>query len=538
MNYNETKQLLTQYLLARIPFIGINTIEKGRALELLSQISKETNMNMKVHSMSKGFTNLTTGEVYSNDKLMMGALDYITEELKTSENQIYILSDVSELDSETFTARYLVDITTLAEQKSSSIIVITAAPIWVQLQRQGMAIDLELPNEEELFNIIVENIRPYQNQIQIAWDINDVKEAANILLGISKIEVKNVIASLIAKGSLLKEDLIDLKFAKDSLFSNINGLEKIQVDEDIAYGGLEGLKAWLDEKEKLLNPEKREEMKNRGIRPPRGILLMGVPGCGKSLSAKAIAARWKRPLYRLDFATIQGRYVGQSEQQLKEAFETAEHVSPCILWIDEIEKGLSGGGSDSSGVTTRLIGQFLFWLQECRKDVFVIATANNVKELPPELLRKGRFDEMFFVDLPNSDERKEIINLYLERYLNVKAEPTFVDNLVKLTENYSGSDIESVLRDTAYRVIAGVIDLNEDTVLNAFKASVSMYQTNKEKVESIREWAKDRTIHASKKDEEKKEVESTLKPVEQPQPETKPTPPTIQEIMPEAETLI
>lgn len=537
MNYNETKQLLTQYLLARIPFIGINTIEKGRALELLSQISKETNMNMKVHSMSKGFTNLTTGEVYSNDKLMMGALDYITEELKTSENQIYILSDVSELDSETFTARYLVDITTLAEQKSSSIIVITAAPIWVQLQRQGMAIDLELPNEEELFNIIVENIRPYQNQIQIAWDINDVKEAANILLGISKIEVKNVIASLIAKGSLLKEDLIDLKFAKDSLFSNINGLEKIQVDEDIAYGGLEGLKAWLDEKEKLLNPEKREEMKNRGIRPPRGILLMGVPGCGKSLSAKAIAARWKRPLYRLDFATIQGRYVGQSEQQLKEAFETAEHVSPCILWIDEIEKGLSGGGSDSSGVTTRLIGQFLFWLQECRKDVFVIATANNVKELPPELLRKGRFDEMFFVDLPNSDERKEIINLYLERYLNVKAEPTFVDNLVKLTENYSGSDIESVLRDTAYRVIAGIIDLNEDTVLNAFKASVSMYQTNKEKVESIREWAKDRTIHASKKDEEKKEVESTLKPVEQPQPETKPTPPTIQEIMPEAETL-
>ncbi len=537
MNYNETKQLLTQYLLARIPFIGINTIEKGRALELLSQISKETNMNMKVHSMSKGFTNLTTGEVYSNDKLMMGALDYITEELKTSENQIYILSDVSELDSETFTARYLVDITTLAEQKSSSIIVITAAPIWVQLQRQGMAIDLELPNEEELFNIIVENIRPYQNQIQIAWDINDVKEAANLLLGISKIEVKNVIASLIAKGSLLKEDLIDLKFAKDSLFSNINGLEKIQVDEDIAYGGLEGLKAWLDEKEKLLNPEKREEMKNRGIRPPRGILLMGVPGCGKSLSAKAIAARWKRPLYRLDFATIQGRYVGQSEQQLKEAFETAEHVSPCILWIDEIEKGLSGGGSDSSGVTTRLIGQFLFWLQECRKDVFVIATANNVKELPPELLRKGRFDEMFFVDLPNSDERKEIINLYLERYLNVKAEPTFVDNLVKLTENYSGSDIESVLRDTAYRVIAGVIDLNEDTVLNAFKASVSMYQTNKEKVESIREWAKDRTIHASKKDEEKKEVESTLKPVEQPQPETKPTPPTIQEIMPEAATL-
>ena len=524
MNYNETKQLLTQYLLARIPFIGINTIEKGRSLELLTEIAKETNMNMKVHSMSKGFTNLVTGEVYSNEKLMMGALDFIVEELKTSENQIYILSDVSELDTETFTARYLVDITTLAEQKSSSIIIITAAPIWIQLQRQGMAIDLELPNEEELFNIIVENIRPYQNQIQIGWDINDVKEAANILLGISKIEVKNVIASLIAKGSLTKEDLVDLKFAKDSLFSNINGLEKIQVEEDIAYGGLEGLKKWLDEKEKLLNPEKREEMKKRGIRPPRGILLMGVPGCGKSLSAKAIAARWKRPLYRLDLATIQGRYVGQSEQQLKEAFETAEHVSPCILWIDEIEKGLSGGGSDSSGVTTRLIGQFLFWLQECKKDVFVIATANNVKELPAELLRKGRFDEMFFVDLPNKGERKEIIELYLGRYLGVTAEPQFVSNLVKLTENFTGSDIESILRDLAYQSIAGVVEISEETVLDAFNKSVSMYQTNKEKIESIRDWAKDRTIHASKKDDVIEE-----KPV--------PTEPTLNETTPPIETL-
>ena len=515
MNYNETKKLITQYLLARIPFIGINTIEKGRALELLSEISKETNMNIKVHSMSKGFTNLNTGEVYSNEKLMMGALDFIVEELKTSQNQIYILSDVSELDTETFTARYLVDITNLAEQRSSSIIVITAAPIWVQLQRQGMAIDLELPNEEELFNIIVENIRPYQNQIQINWDINDVKEAANILLGISKIEVKNVIASLIAKGSLTKEDLVDLKFAKDSLFSNINGLEKITVPEDIAYGGLEGLKKWLDEKERLLTPEKREEMKKRGIRPPRGILLMGVPGCGKSLSAKAIAARWKRPLYRLDFATIQGRYVGQSEQQLKEAFETAEHVSPCILWIDEIEKGLSGGGSDSSGVTTRLIGQFLFWLQECPKDVFIIATANNVKELPAELLRKGRFDEMFFIDLPNKEERKEIITLYLERYLNVEANPNFIQQLVQITENFSGSDIESVLRDIAYRNIAGVIELSEETVYETFKNSVSMYKTNKEKIEDIRTWAKDRTIHASKKDSiEEKPTNNNIENIE------------------------
>ena len=496
MNYKDTKDTLIRYIMARIPFIGINTIEKTRTLSLLKEISKETNSIMKVHTMSNGFTNLVSGEVYNNDKLLMGALDYIAKELQTSENQIYILSDVSDLDTENITSRYLTDLTTLAEEKSSVIIVITSNPIWVQLQRQGMLIDFDLPDEKEIFDLVVESIRPYQNQIQIEWDKNDVLEVANILLGISSVEIKNVISTLIAKGSLLKEDLVDLKFAKDSLFSEINGLEKIPVEEDLAFGGLQNLKHWLDEKAKLLNPEKREEMKKRGIKPPRGILLMGVPGCGKSLSSKAIAKRWERPLYRLDFATIQGRYVGQSEQQLKEAFETAEHVSPCILWIDEIEKGLAGE-NDSSGVTQRLIGQFLFWLQECRKDVFVVATANNVDKLPPELLRKGRFDEMFFIDLPTRTERKEILELYLNKYFDIQIDPNLLNELINITENYSGSDIEAVLRDLAYNSIAESIVVSNQMIIDSFKKSVSMYNTNREKVEKIRDWAKDRTINAS-----------------------------------------
>ena len=496
MNYNKTKELLIRYLLARIPFIGINTIEKSRTLSLLKEISKETNTNMKVHTMSNGLTNLVSGEVYNNDKLLMGALDYISKELQTSENQIYILSDVADLDNENITSRYLSDLTTLAEEKSSVIIVITSNPIWVQLQRQGMIIDFTLPDEDEIFNLVVDSIRPYQNQIKIEWDKNDVLEISNILLGLSSIEIKNVISTLIAKGSLLKSDLTELKFAKDSMFSEINGLEKIHLEDHLAYGGLQNLKEWLDEKAKLLNPEKREQMKQKGIRPPKGILLMGVPGCGKSLSAKAIAKRWERPLYRLDFATIQGRYVGQSEQQLKEAFETAEHVSPCILWIDEIEKGLAGD-SDSSGVTQRLIGQFLFWLQECKKDVFVVATANNVDKLPPELLRKGRFDELFFIDLPTKVERKEILILYLDKYFGYQTEENELEELLNLTNNYSGSDIESVLRDLAYDSIAENKEITTQDIINAFKKSVSMYNTNKKKIEKIKNWAKDRTINAS-----------------------------------------
>lgn len=496
MNYENTTKLMKQYLLARIPFITFNTIEKNRALTLLEELSKELNLPMSIHSMSKGTIDMTTKQILHNDKTIVGALDYIAEQIKVKENATFILTDVSDIEDASFTSRYLVDIVSLAEEKNCVIIAITASKIWANLQRLGMAINLDLPTEEELYTIIKDIVEPYKSRITLEWDDNNFKEAATILLGISKIEVKNVILSLIAKGSIVKQDLIDLKFAKDRLFSNINGLEKIEVNENISFGGLESLKNWLDEKEKLFSPEKKEEMKKRGLRPPRGILIMGVPGGGKSLSAKAIASRWKLPLYLLDFATVQGRYVGQSEQQLKEALETAEHVSPCILWIDEIEKGLSGNGD--SGVTTRMIGQFLFWLQECKKEVFVVATANEVTSLPAELLRKGRFDEIFFIDLPTKEERKDIIMLYLEKYLNVKISDILLSQLVDISEGFSGSDIETTLRDITYQIVANNSNLTENLIIDAFQKAIPLSKSNPDRIERIRKWGKERAIPASK----------------------------------------
>ena len=496
MNYLKTKKTLTRFINARIPLIVINSIEKTRTIDLLKEISKENNLNIKIHSMSKGFSDLMTGEVFSNEKLFISSLDYISNELSTSENKIYILSDTEELDVESITSRYLTDLTTLAEKKSSVIIAITPNPIWTNLQRQGMIIDFDLPDQNEINHIILEMLKPYNGQITIEWNKEDAKDASNTLLGLSSTEIKNVLSTLIAKGSITKNDLVELKYAKDSLFSDINGLEKINVDQQLAFGGLNVLKNWLDEKGKLLNLTKKEELAKRGIKPPKGILLLGVPGCGKSLAAKAISLKWQRPLYRLDFSTIQGKYVGQSEQQLKEALETAEHVSPCILWIDEIEKGLAGT-HDSSGVTQRLIGQFLFWLQESKKDVFVVATANDIKLLPAELLRKGRFDELFFIDLPNPEERKEIITIYLQKYFGVNATEATLNKLITITENYSSSDIESVLRDLAYSVIANNKKINTNDVINAYNKSLSVYKTNKEKIDALRDWAKDRTKKAS-----------------------------------------
>ena len=185
-----------------------------------------------------------------------------------------------------------------------------------------------------------------------------------------------------------------------------------------------------------------------GVRPPKGVLLCGVPGCGKSLSAKAIAQEWELPLYRLDMAAIMGMYVGESESRLREALATADRAAPCILWIDEIEKGLASGSGDSS-VTRRLIGQFLFWMQESTAKAFLVATSNDVSTLPPELLRKGRFDEVFFVDLPTEEEREEILRLCFRRY--TRCEPTLdlVRDLVVLTEGFAGSDIDAVVNEIA-----------------------------------------------------------------------------------------
>lgn len=500
MNYLECLATIKQYMLARIPFIGFNTVERNRALDIFRQNSKELNLPVYVHTMSQGIYDLNTGEVLCDEKTIMGALDFISEEIKTRENLTFVLTEASSLSDDSMVTRYFLDIVTLAEERGACIVTITSDSIWAQLQRLGMSVTLNLPDEDEVLAIIKRNIEPYRNQIKVEWDEKDFRDASVILSGISEAEIRNVIASLIAKGSITKQDIIDLNFAKDQMFSNINGLEKIDIsDFNGTFGGLDGLKKWLDEKKKLLDPSKKEEMKKRGIKPPKGVLLVGVPGCGKSLSAKVIASTWALPLYRLDFATVQGQYVGQSEKQLKEAFETAEHVSPCILWIDEIEKGLVNSKGDS-GVTTRMVGQFLFWLQECKKEVFVIATANDVTSLPGELLRKGRFDEMFFVDLPDSEERNSIIKMYIKKYLKIDAPDNLMLELVKVTDGFSGADIESSVRDIAYKLVAEPeYQLTGMALIEYFKGIVPFAKSNPEQVKFIRNWGKERAVSASGK---------------------------------------
>lgn len=497
---SECKELLRRYSVARIPFIAINTIERGRTLEFLKDVSGALSLTFFVHTLSKGVYDLSSGKVVSEEKSVYGAIDFISEQMKRRQYLTIVLTETPDLSADNSDSRQMLDLVTLAEESGGVVIVLTNGPIWNQLQRLGMTLKVDLPNEDEMYAVIKEYIDDYRNEISIEWDNTDIREAASMLTGVTRIEAQNVIAALIANKKITKADLDEVRFAKDRLFSDISGLEKINVDASVAnVGGLEGLCKWLDEKRVLLTPEKRDEMRARGLQSPRGILLVGVPGCGKSLSAKSISLKWKLPLYRLDFATVQGSYVGQSEQQLRDALTTAENVAPCVLWIDEIEKGLSGAGSSNDGgVSTRMVGQFLFWLQECKKQVFVVATANDVSMLPSELLRRGRFDELFFVDLPTSAERREIIALYMKQYLKMDFLGTLADHIVDISDGFTGADLESTVRDLAYRVLASdSFSLDEESIIMAFNNVVPLSQTAPEKIESIRNWGKERAVPAS-----------------------------------------
>ena len=264
-------------------------------------------------------------------------------------------------------------------------------------------------------------------------------------------------------------------------------LESIRFSETVNdIGGLEILKNWLERKAKVF--KNLDKALKFGVDVPKGILIIGMPGCGKSLSAKATANLFGIPLVRLDVGRLLGKYVGESEQNMRQALQLSEAISPCVLWIDEIEKAFNGIGSNdgASNVTTRLFGQFLTWMQEKENTVFIVATANDISNLPAEFLRKGRFDELFFVDLPNEDERKNIIEIHLKKRNKWSRDIDSI-KLIKATEGFNGADLEAVVKETIeLAFINGQSQITTDDLLATIKDSKSISNTLKEKIDFIK----------------------------------------------------
>jgi hypothetical protein len=499
-NLLETTDQLDLFIKARVPVIVVNTQEPSRALQAIRQaaLGKNAAMPFYVHSPAKGLADLANGQPITDDRSFNGALEYATKAFISRDNVNVILLDVDDLEQESSTARHIAEVARVAKERGGAIMLLSAKPVWVGLTRLGMTITLDLPDFDELLADIIGLVDAHRGipGFDIQWQYDDLRRAADILLGVTQTEAENVIATLLAKTSLLPDDLTKLSVYKDQIFGGSAGVERVQLREaDAQIGGLVALREWLAKRESRI----KSDLHNSILRPPRGVILVGVPGCGKSLSAKAIAKSWDLPLYRLDIGSVLGMYVGQSESRLRDALAAADRIAPCVLWIDEIEKGLSGASSDS-GVTTRLVGQFLFWLQESQSKVFTVATANDVSKLPPELLRKGRFDEIFFVDLPDPDERAEIIRLYFRLYTRQEPGPILVDELVEISAGFAGADLAATIQDIAWdrrdHDDEGPID--EVLVREAFKNVVPFSRTNPEEVAQIRQWGLERAIPANR----------------------------------------
>ena len=485
---------LDRYLKARVPLIVVRSTEPNRVMDLVRSCAGGLRaMTFYEHSRTEGIREMLTGQSVSDETSLAVALEQARTTFKSRTNVNFVFTEVEDLDQETTQSRHFAEMVRLAESRSCCIVVVSAKPVWPGLARLGMTETLDLPTTEELAEVLGDFLETNRGPVTIDWEYDDLRQAAEILSGITEMEAINVLASMMARGRLTADDIPELSRYKDKIFGDLSGIERIHLREDYEVGGLHTLRDWLKAREPLM----RADLSQHRFGPPRGVLLVGVPGCGKSLSAKAIAQQWNLPLYRLDMAGILGMYVGQSESQLREALETADRVAPCVLWIDEIEKALAQGPGDS-GTTRRLVGQFLFWLQESTSKAFMVATANEVTSLPPELLRKGRFDEIFFVDLPDASDREEIVRLYFTKYFDHDPPPTLVADLVDLSDGFSGSDIDAVVKEMAQAAFVrgtGAVP-SEDEIRVRFTNVVPYSQTNAEDVALIRAWGAHRCLPA------------------------------------------
>lgn len=361
-------------------------------------------------------------------------------------------------------------------------------------------LELPIPDRQRLRQIIDEILVRVSrtHTLQRKLDATGMDMLAENLRGLTEEEAERAISqALVARYSLCPETVTDVLEAKKSLLRRSEMLDFIDASDTMSsIGGLENLKTWLAQRRGAWEDDARAF----GLEAPKGMIILGVQGCGKSLCARAVAGEWKLPLVKFDTAAVYDKYIGETEKRIEKVFQVAEGLAPCVLWIDELEKVFAGSGPDSAsadaGVSSRLLAAFLSWMQDRKAPVFVAATCNNVTALPPELIRKGRFDELFFVDLPNQAERKQIFAIQLHRR---KRNPASfdLDRVATAAKGYSGAEIDAAVQTAMYAAYSQKTEVTTEHLLIALRATVPLSMTRAEEIESLRAWARDRAVPAS-----------------------------------------
>jgi SpoVK/Ycf46/Vps4 family AAA+-type ATPase len=365
------------------------------------------------------------------------------------------------------------------------------------LKRLSSFVSLPDPDVKEYERLLEQILRDLsaRMQVNIQMSKQDGLRLLNQLKGLTLLEAEKVLTKAIVEdGKLTPDDIAHVIEAKRDIVQRDGVLEYYPLEQSMAeVADLAGLKEWLGKRKNILtDPERAAQF---GLTFPKGVLLVGVPGCGKSLCAKAVAMEWGLPLLKLDPGALYNKYIGETEKNFKRAMTTSERVAPVVLWIDELEKAFSSGNEDG-GVSQRVLGTFLSWMQDRKGDVFVVATANDVTKLPPEFLRKGRFDEIFFVDLPNPEARRAILEIHLNKRGKNPAHYD-IPALVEATEQFSGAELEQIVVSALYTVFAEGKELTTDALLAEVGATRPLAQTMSEKISWLREWARERTVSAN-----------------------------------------
>lgn len=433
-------------------------------------------------------------------------LKYILNDRESSKD-IFVLEDFNNYIEEENVKYYIRSIAEKARHTNSHAIVLSAVyKLPIELEKYVTVLNIPLPDRGDM----EKTLGVVERQCKINLTLEMRNRMVDAALGMTSMEADLAFCLAAVKDDLGPNAPYTVSSEKEQIIKKSGILDYFPKNESLKdVGGMEILKDWLFKRQKAYEKKARDF----GLQEPKGLLLLGVPGCGKSLTAKSIASFWNMPLLRLDIGKVYQGLVGSSEDNIRKAIATAEAVAPCVLWIDEIEKGLNGvqsSGSTDGGVTSRIFSTILTWMQEKTSPVFVVATANNINLLPPELLRKGRFDEIFFVDLPNPKERENIFAIHLKKKGQDPSQYP-IEMLGKKTEGFNGAEIEECIKEAMFAAYVEAPDnpkLLSKHLVDAISKTVPLSTTMREQIAALRNWAVTRAKNASNetRTEEKKEM--------------------------------
>jgi hypothetical protein len=501
MNFQSEIETLIR---ARYPILYVISSEEMRVQNLVLDIARKRQKKTFEWSYSTGIVPAGTSiqsqkhrNAATKDPLV--ALDQVIEQVEPA---IFIFKDFHPfLTKNNFAViRKLKEIALHLKNSFKTIVLVSPTmEIPTELEKEITVLNFPLPSREdlnELLEKILEDVKQFK-QVHVDLDGAGRERLLQAALGLTLGEAENVFAKIIVKDERLSADDVNEVFAEKQQIIRKSGLLEYYATSETfsSVGGMAVLKEWLNKRSLALSREAREF----GLPAPKGILMLGVQGCGKSLCAKAVSTQWQLPLLRFDMGRMFGSLVGSSEENVRRAISVAESVAPAVLWVDEIDKafaGSQGSGSTDGGTTARVFGTFLTWLSEKTAPVFVVATANDISHLPPELLRKGRLDEIFFVDLPVRDERAEVFRIHLHKRGRDFASFD-LQGLADASKDFSGAEIEEAINSALYDAFYAKEELTTDHVLKAIGETVPLARTMDEQINRLRSWAEGRARNAS-----------------------------------------